>query len=107
LPLLAHAVTSTIASCGALLSALAAHVNLPRELAPGYRVYMRGPHTEALLWMEYVSTGGSPWSCDRKAWRDRRVQAIAYALGEGKEGTKWGDGVSNWVQAESLLGASR
>lgn len=36
------------------------------ELAPGYRVFVRGPHNDALVWVLSVSKGGSPWWSDRE-----------------------------------------
>jgi hypothetical protein len=65
LPLLAHVVLGTIETCNELVLAFGKQIALPPELAPGYRVFVRGPHNEALGWMRSVREGGSPWWCDR------------------------------------------
>ena len=36
-------------------------IQLSPEIAPGYLVYVRGPHTDALVEVLKVHSGGSPW----------------------------------------------
>jgi hypothetical protein len=65
LPLIAHLVIGTIGSCNTVARAFAQQIKLPDEIAPGYRVFIRGPHNQALAWMNAVRAGGSPWWSDR------------------------------------------
>jgi len=66
LPLLAYVVVGTIDCCSLLATQFAAQIELLDELAPGYRMFVRGPHNDALLWALSVSKGGSPWWSDRE-----------------------------------------
>lgn len=65
LPLLAHIVVGTIDCCSLLATSFAAQIVLAEELAPGYRVFLRGPHNDALVWVAEVAKGASPWWSDR------------------------------------------
>lgn len=65
LPLMAHLVLGTIEACNSVMSAFASEVPLPDPVAPGYRLFIRGPHNDALLWMQTVADGGSPWWSER------------------------------------------
>ena len=65
LPLLAHIVVGTIATCSNLMASFARHIVLAPPLAPGYRIFVRGPHNDALGWMLKVHNGGSPWWSER------------------------------------------
>jgi len=49
LPWIANVVELTINACGTLVSALAREVTFPPEIAPGYRIFVRGMHNEALI----------------------------------------------------------
>ena len=49
MPLVAHVVFGTLAACDGIIDALAQDVQFPPELAPGYWVFLRGFHNEALL----------------------------------------------------------
>jgi hypothetical protein len=71
LPLIAHLVLGTIETCNNLMQAFASQITLPEPLAPGHRVFIRGPHNDALLWMWSVSDGGSPW------WSEREPSGVA------------------------------
>jgi hypothetical protein len=53
-------VLQTIGACNALMSSFAAMLVLSPELAPGYRIFVRGPSTDALLDVLAVFHGGSP-----------------------------------------------
>lgn len=64
LPLVAHVVCGSIGACDAVIDALATEVQFPPELAPGYRVFVRSYHNDALLRLIRVHEGGSPWSGD-------------------------------------------
>jgi hypothetical protein len=43
------------------MTALGRVIQLSPEIAPGYLVYVRGPHTDALVEVLKVHSGGSPW----------------------------------------------
>jgi len=64
LPLVAHVVCGSLDACDAIIDALARDVQFPPELAPGYCVFVRGYHNEALLRLIRVYGSGSPWSSD-------------------------------------------
>ncbi|WP_437304842.1 hypothetical protein [Sorangium sp. So ce388] len=65
LPLIAYVVLGTIEACNNVMLAFAREIVLPPEIAPGYRVFIRGPHNDALIWMQEVANGASPWWSDR------------------------------------------
>lgn len=65
LPLIAHVVVGTIGACNTLVWAFSRQIQLPEEIAPGYRVFIRGPYNEALTWMQSVHDRASPWWSDR------------------------------------------
>lgn len=100
LPLLAYVTLGTIEAANALMTAFGKELTFPSEVAPGYRVFVRGPHNEALIWMLEVEAGGSGWWSDRPAWRRSRIERHAYSLWREKAGSSWEDPVSNWLQAE-------
>ena len=60
-PWIAHIVTHTIDACSFLMVQMAQHIVFPDPIAPGYHVFVRGPHTEALASTLEVLKGGSPW----------------------------------------------
>jgi hypothetical protein len=103
LPLLAHVALGSILSCGQLMAAFAKQVKLPPAIAPRHRVFVRGPHNEALIWLLHVADGGSPWWSDRSQWRRRRIEEKAYLLWKNQKGKVWWDPVSNWLEAERVL----
>lgn len=61
LPWLANTILQTIDACNGLVGAFAATIRLPPEIAPGYRILVRGPHNDALVGLLAVHSGGSPW----------------------------------------------
>jgi hypothetical protein len=61
LPWIADTILRTIDACNGLMTTLASIIKLPPEIAPGYRVFVRGPHNEALAEVLKVQSGGSPW----------------------------------------------
>ena len=71
LPWLAHVIIHTIDACSALMGAFAKQVQFPPEIAPGYRVFVRGTNSDAiidllkcqrdeLVWWEDEKLGLSP-----------------------------------------------
>lgn len=100
LPLLAYVVLGTIETCNRIVSALAGQIVLPPELAPGYHVFIRAPHNEALLWLLHISQGGLAWWSERDAWRHQRIEEHAYFLWRDRTGREWWDAMSNWREAE-------
>jgi hypothetical protein len=58
---LAHLVFTSIDRCSALVDGLARSVTFPPDLAPGYKVFVRGPHNHALATAQAISEGGDPW----------------------------------------------
>jgi hypothetical protein len=63
-PLLAHWVFGTVSACGQMMNAFSKEVAFPAPIAPGYTVFVRGLHGGALVRLDRVIEGGSPW------WRD-------------------------------------
>jgi hypothetical protein len=61
LPWVANLILQTIQACNGLMTAFAQVIQLPPEIAPGYLVYVRGPHNEAVAEVLRVHSGGSPW----------------------------------------------
>lgn len=60
LPWLANVILQTIQACNGLVTTFSTVIRLSPEIAPGYRVYVRGPHTEAIADLLKVHSGGSP-----------------------------------------------
>jgi hypothetical protein len=52
---------STIEACNGLMTTFASIIKLPPEIAPGYKVFVCGPHYEALAEVLKVQSGASPW----------------------------------------------
>jgi hypothetical protein len=61
LPWVADIVIRTIDACDTIVDALSRAIDFPPEIAPGYRVYIRGSSNPALLDVLRVHEGGSPW----------------------------------------------
>jgi len=61
LPWVANIIVQTINACNALMLAFASVILFPPEIAPGLRVFVRGPSTRALADILRVHEGGSPW----------------------------------------------
>jgi hypothetical protein len=61
LPWLSNIILQTIGTCTALMGAFASLIPLPEELAPGYRVFVRGPNNDALIEVLEIHEGKSPW----------------------------------------------
>lgn len=59
-PVLAYIVKETLDSMGRFVAALAKEIRFPEEVAPGYKVFMRGQYTNRLLQLEkYIES--DPW----------------------------------------------
>jgi hypothetical protein len=61
LPWLAHIVLHTINTCSTLMQSFAAQIELPPELAPGYRVFIRGENSEAIIDLLRADRGETVW----------------------------------------------
>lgn len=61
LPWVASVVLNTINACNRLMLVVASVIKFPPEIAPGYRVFVRGPSTPALFNVLQIHEGGSPW----------------------------------------------
>ena len=48
-PWIAHIVMCTLESCNRLTTAFSSVISLPREIAPGYNIFLRGVHNKELL----------------------------------------------------------
>ncbi|MGC2744327.1 MAG: hypothetical protein WA672_14150 [Candidatus Angelobacter sp.] len=68
LPWIADVILQTIDMCNRLMGAFAQVVAFPAEIAPGFRIFIRGPHNAALADVIAVHHGGSPW------WEEKRNQ---------------------------------
>ena len=44
-----------------MMNVFASVIQLPPEIAPGYHIYVRGPHTDALAEAVRIHNGASPW----------------------------------------------
>ncbi len=100
LPLLAYVVLGTIETCNAVMIAFANSISLPRDVAPGYRIFFRGPHNDGLLWMLRVAQGASPWWSERQLPKQDVIRQRAYFHWKDRTGEAWWDLTSNWLQAE-------
>jgi hypothetical protein len=61
LPWIANLILQTIQACNSLMTTFGQVIQLPPEIAPGYIIYVRGPHNEAMVEVLKVHSGGSPW----------------------------------------------
>lgn len=61
LPWIANLILRTIQACNGLTTTFGKVIQLSPEIAPGYLVYVRGPHNEAIVEVLKVRSGGSPW----------------------------------------------
>lgn len=61
LPWLAHVVFTTIEACNDITSAFASQLQLPEEIAPGYRVFIRDHTRSAFLDLQKVRNGELVW----------------------------------------------
>jgi hypothetical protein len=60
-PLIAHVAVNALHTCTLAAHALAKSLAFPPEVAPGYRVFIRAPHSSALLKAQAVLEGANPW----------------------------------------------
>lgn len=61
LPWLADTILKTIDACNRLMATFASVIALPPEIAPGYRIFVRGPNSDALAEARHIYEGKSPW----------------------------------------------
>jgi hypothetical protein len=61
LPWVGHIVLQTINACNCMMNVFASVIQLPPEIAPGYHIYVRGPHTDAVAEAVRIHNGASPW----------------------------------------------
>lgn len=61
LPWVANLILQTIQACNGLMTVFGQVIQLPPEIAPGYLVYVRGPHNETVAEVLRVHSGESPW----------------------------------------------
>ena len=105
LPWIADLVLRTIGACNALINAFAETIRLPPPLAPGYRVFVRGPCTAALMHVLRVFEGASPWWSEGQEENDalgfeQRVRERAYFLSQHR--TSGSDATADWLAAEQI-----
>ena len=60
LPWVGNIVLQTIDACNRMMDVFASVIQLPPEIAPGYHIYVRGPHTDAVAETVRVSRGQLP-----------------------------------------------
>jgi hypothetical protein len=65
-PLLAHLVIGTIGACNEMARGLARQVDFLKPMAPGCRIYVRGPFDHAIVRLKSVFEGGDPWWSDEE-----------------------------------------
>jgi len=105
LPWIANVVLKTIGACNSLLSSFASNLVLLPPIAPGYRVFVRGPSTDALLSVLAVFEGGSPWwseSEDGGESLDQRIRERAYYLWKQRPHGAGSDALAHWLGAEQI-----
>jgi hypothetical protein len=68
LPWLSHIVLHTVDACSALMAAFASEIQFPPEIAPGYRVFVRGTNSNAIIELLKSHRGESAW------WEDESVK---------------------------------
>jgi hypothetical protein len=61
LPWIGDLILRTIQACNSLITTFGQIIQLSPEIAPGYIVYVRGPHNESVAEVLNVHSGGSPW----------------------------------------------
>lgn len=61
LPWIADTILGTIDACNSLMGLFESIIQLPPEIAPEYRIFVRGPHNESLARVLQVHSGASPW----------------------------------------------
>jgi hypothetical protein len=62
LPWVGHIVIGTVDACNALMNTFASGIQLPPENAPNYHIYVRGPHTDAIVEALRIYKGeAAPW----------------------------------------------
>jgi len=71
LPWVAYVILQTIDTCNRLVDCFCQIMQPPREIAPGYTIFVRGPHNQAIVDLLTVHSGGSPW------WDEREPQTSA------------------------------
>lgn len=60
-PWIAYVILQTIDTCNRLVDRFCQIVRPPPEIAPGYTIFVRGPHNQAIIDLLTVHSGGSPW----------------------------------------------
>jgi hypothetical protein len=61
LPWIADTILKTIDACNSLIGAFGSVVSLPPPIAPGYAIFVRGYHNEAIAKLLSIHSAGSPW----------------------------------------------
>jgi hypothetical protein len=109
LPWLSWVVLRTIAACNLLVGELGRVIVLPPEIAPGYRVFVRGPSNAALLEMLRIEEGGTAWwdfseteVAAQATALQVRIRTRAYFLWLNRTTNDWTDPDANWRAAERL-----
>jgi len=60
-PLIAHVVFHTIDACNRLVEGFSKEITLLPEISPGYHVFVRTYHNQALIQIKNIVEGGNPW----------------------------------------------
>jgi hypothetical protein len=61
LPWIANTILQTIDACSRLASTFISIIRVPPEIAPGYFIFVRGPHNEALVDLLKINSGAQSW----------------------------------------------
>jgi len=61
LPWIADTIFQTIGACNRIVATLTSIIQVPPDIAPGYAIFIRGPHNDALVNLLRVHEGASPW----------------------------------------------
>lgn len=114
LPWLARTITQTIFACNNITAALASAISFPPEIAPGYRIFVRGYNNQALFDLVSVDRGGSPWWNDTASGTTTKTEPHIPALGDIEVAAYYryldrlqhneaGTALDDWVHAQHKL----
>jgi hypothetical protein len=107
LPWMAHVILRTIGACNHLTEAFVRTITPQPPIAPGYRVFVRGPATDALINVLDVFQGGSSWwdaqNVEEKAVHaHQRIKERAYYLSKHRAADAAGNAMADWLVAEQI-----
>ena len=67
-PIVAYVITETLRACEDFADMIKKIIRFPPEIAPGFRLFLRGFHNRQLLAMKDVLANSSWWEAEHDAW---------------------------------------